>query len=84
MDARTVNDVKASPDGRYAVLSREGATNRRNGLVIVDMAIPSEPRVATFYENGITGGVHNMFADDDYLYALSDGDKYVIIDMTDI
>lgn len=84
VDARTVNDVKASPDGRYAVLSREGATNRRNGLVIVDMAIPSEPRVATVYENGITGGVHNMFADDDYLYALSDGDKYVIIDMTDI
>ena len=84
VDARTVNDVKASPDGRYAVLSREGATNRRNGLVIVDLAVPSEPRVATVYEEGITGGVHNMFADDDYLYALSDGDKYVIIDMTDI
>jgi hypothetical protein len=84
VDARTVNDVKASPDGRYAVLSREGATNRRNGLVIVDMAVPSEPRVATVYEEGITGGVHNMFAADDYLYALSDGDKYVIIDMSDI
>ena len=84
VDARTVNDVKASPDGRYAVLSREGATNRRNGLVIVDLAVPSEPRVATVYEEGITGGVHNMFAADDYLYALSDGDKYVIIDMTDI
>ena len=84
VDARTVNDVKASPDGRYAVLSREGATNRRNGLVIVDMAVPSEPRVATIYEEGITGGVHNMFADDDYLYALSDGDKYVIIDMSDV
>lgn len=84
VDARTVNDVKASPDGRYAVLSREGATNRRNGLVIVDLAEPSAPKVATVYEEGITGGVHNMFADDDYLYALSDGDKYVIIDMTDI
>lgn len=84
VDARTVNDVKASPDGRYAVLSREGATNRRNGLVIVDMADPSQPKVATVYEDGITGGVHNMFADNDYLYALSDGDKFVIIDMTDI
>jgi len=84
VDARTVNDVKASPDGRYAVLSREGATNRRNGLVIVDMAIPSKPKIATVYEDGITGGVHNMFADDDYLYALSDGDKFVIIDMTNI
>jgi hypothetical protein len=84
VDARTVNDVKASPDGRYVVLSREGATNRRNGLVIVDMADPRTPTVASIYEDGITGGVHNMFADDDYLYALSDGDKYVIIDVSDI
>ncbi|NNF12284.1 MAG: hypothetical protein HKN72_03630 [Gemmatimonadetes bacterium] len=84
VDARTVNDVKVSPDGRYAALSREGATNRRNGLVIVDLAQPQSPRVASIYEEGITGGVHNMFADDDYLYALSDGDKYVIIDMSDI
>jgi len=84
VDARTVNDVKVSPDGRYAVLSREGATNRRNGLVILDMADPRRPRVASVYEDGTTGGVHNMFADDDYLYALSDGDKYVIIDVSDI
>ncbi len=84
VDARTVNDVKASPDGRYAVLSREGATNRRNGLVILDMADPRHPKIASFYDEGITGGVHNMFADDDYLYALSDGDKYVIIDVRDI
>lgn len=84
VDARVVNDVKASPDGRYAVLSREGATNRRNGLVILDMADPRNPEVASIYEDGITGGVHNMFATDDYLYALSDGDKYVIVDVTDI
>jgi hypothetical protein len=84
VDARTVNDVKASPDGRYAVLSREGATNRRDGLVILDMADPRNPVVASFYDDGITGGVHNMFAEDDYLYALANGDKYVIIDMTDI
>ena len=84
VDARTINDVKASPDGRYAVLSREGATNRRDGLVILDMADPRNPRVAALYDEGITGGVHNMFAENDYLYALSNGDKYVIIDVTDI
>ncbi|MEX2472025.1 MAG: Ig-like domain-containing protein [Gemmatimonadota bacterium] len=84
VDARTVNDVKASPDGRYAVLSREGATNRRDGLVIVDMADPRNPVVASIFDEGITGGVHNMFAEDDYLYALSNGDKYVIVDMSDI
>lgn len=84
VDARTVNDVKTPPSGRYAALSREGATNRRNGLVILDMADPLDPTVASIYEDGITGGVHNMFATEEYLYALSDGDKYVIIDVRDI
>ena len=84
VDARTINDVKASPDGRYAVLSREGATNRRDGLVILDMSNPTNPVIASFYDEGITGGVHNMFAADDYLYALANGDKYVIIDVADI
>jgi hypothetical protein len=84
VDARTVNDVKASPDGRYAVISREGATNRRDGLVILDMSDPTNPTVASIFDEGITGGVHNMYAQDDLLFALAGGDKYVIIDMTDI
>jgi hypothetical protein len=84
VDARTVNDVKVSPDGRYAALSREGASNRRNGVVILDMADPSHPVIAsTFDSNGVTGGVHNMFATDDYLFALAGGDKWVIIDVRD-
>lgn len=84
VDARTVNDVKVSPDGRYAALSREGASNRRNGVVIIDLANPREPEIASIYDQGLTGGVHNMFAQDDYLFALSGGDKYVILDVTDI
>ena len=81
LDARTVNDVKVAPSGRYAALSREGASNRRNGVVILDMADPAHPRVAsTFESHGVTGGVHNMFATEDYLFALANGDKYVIID----
>jgi hypothetical protein len=82
IDARTVNDVKVAPNGRYAALSREGASNRRNGVVILDMANPAHPTVAsTFDSNGVTGGVHNMFATDDYLFALAGGDKFVIIDV---
>jgi hypothetical protein len=85
LDARTVNDVKVSPDARYAALSREGASNRRNGLVILDLADPAHPTVAsTFESNGVTGGVHNMFATDEHLFALAGGDKYVIIDVTDL
>ncbi len=84
VDARSVNDVKASPDGRYAVISREGASNRRNGVVILDMSTPAHPVVASVYDEGLTGGVHNVYATNDYLFALSGGDKYVILDMRDI
>ena len=84
VDARTINDVKASPDGRYAALSREGASNRRNGVVIVDLSNPRDPEIASTFDEGLTGGVHNMFATNDYLFALSGGDKYVILDVRDL
>ena len=85
VDARTVNDVKVSPDARYAAISREGASNRRNGAVILDLTDPAHPVIAsTFDTNGVTGGVHNMFATEDHLFALAGGDKYVIIDVTDL
>ena len=84
IDARTVNDVKVSPDGRYAALSREGASNRKNGVVILDLADPAHPTIASVYDDDLTGGVHNMFATNDYLFALSAGDKYVILDVTDL
>jgi hypothetical protein len=81
IDARTVNDVKVAPNGRWAALSREGASNRRNGVVMLDLANPAHPTIASTYDEGLTGGVHNMFATDDHLFALSAGDKYVILDV---
>ena len=35
VDARTVNDVKVSEDGDIAVISREGASDRKNGIVVL-------------------------------------------------
>jgi hypothetical protein len=84
VNGRTVNDVKVSPDGRYGVISREGASDRRNGVVIVDLSDPRDPKIASVYDEGLTGGVHNVFATDTHLFALSAGDKYVILDMSDI
>jgi hypothetical protein len=85
VDARTTNDVKTSPDGRYGAISREGASNRRNGVVILDLADPAHPRVASTFEgNGVTGGVHNMYATNDHLFVLAAGDKYVVLDMQDL
>lgn len=84
VDARTINDVTVSPDGRYGVLSREGASNRVNGIVILDLATPAHPKIAATFDEELTGGVHNMFATDDYLFAVSGGSKYVIVDVRDI
>ena len=84
VDARTINDVTVSPDGRYAALSREGASNRVNGVVILDLAVPAHPKIASTFDQELTGGVHNMFATNDHLFAISGGQKYVIIDVKDI
>jgi hypothetical protein len=84
IDARTINDVTVSPDGRYGVLSREGASNRVNGVVILDLADPAHPKVASTFDQELTGGVHNTFATNDHLFAVSGGSKYVIVDVKDI
>ena len=84
VDARTINDVTVSPDGRYGVLSREGASNRVNGVVILDLAQPAHPKIASTFDQELTGGVHNTFATNDHLFAVSGGSKYVIIDVRDI
>ncbi len=84
VDARVINDVTVSPDGRYGVLSREGASNRVNGVVLLDLATPAHPRIASTFSEQLTGGVHNVFATNEYLFAISGGDKYVIVDVRDI
>jgi len=84
VDARTINDVTVSPDARYAVMSREGASNRVNGVVFLDLADPAHPKVSSSFDTELTGGVHNMFATKDHLFAVSGGSKYVIINAEDI
>jgi hypothetical protein len=84
IDARIVNDVTVSPDGRWGVLSREGASNRVNGVVVLDLADPAHPKVTASFSEDLTGGVHNMFATNTHLFAISGGAKYVIIDMADL
>ena len=85
VDARSVNDMKVSPDTRYATMTREGASNRRNGVVILDLADPAHPKIASeVTDYGLTGGVHNAFPTNEHVFALAGGDKYVILDVSDI
>ena len=83
VDARTVNDVKISEDGRVGVISREGASNRKNGLVILDVSDPFNVAIITEYNDNLTGGVHNVFIYEDHIYALSAGTRYDIINISD-
>ncbi|PSQ83753.1 MAG: hypothetical protein BRD40_01710, partial [Bacteroidetes bacterium QS_1_65_9] len=83
VDARTVNDVKVSADGRTCIISREGASDRKNGIVILDCADPTDVSVVTEYTNRLTGGVHNLFIYEDHVYALSNGRRYEIINIED-
>jgi hypothetical protein len=61
VDARHINDVMATADGRWAVLTRENASSRRNGIVVLSLEDPAHPRVASEFTETVTGGVHSAF-----------------------
>ena len=71
VDARIVNDVKVSKDSKICVITKEGASNRKNGFVVLDISNPSDVKVLSEYTDGLTGGVHNIFIDNNHVYALN-------------
>ena len=83
VDARTVNDVKVSEDGKICVISREGASNRKNGLVIIDVSNPGDVSIISEFSERLTGGVHNVFIYKNHVYALSAGRKYYSVNIED-
>ena len=84
VDARVVNDVKVNGDATVAVITREGASDRRNGIVVLDLADPAHPVIADTYTKDLTGGVHNVFFHGDILYAIHNGTLDVhILDISD-
>jgi hypothetical protein len=60
-NTRRVNDVMTTPDGRFLVHTREGAADRRNGIVIASLEDPAHPKVIAEFTEGVTGGVHSAF-----------------------
>ncbi len=84
VDARVVNDVKVNRNATVAVITREGASDRRNGIVVLDITDPAHPVIADTYTNELTGGVHNVFFSGDILYAIHNGTLDVhILDLSD-
>ena len=81
VDARTVNDVKVSEDGKVCVISREGASNRKNGIVILDVSDPYNVEILSEYNDDLTGGVHNVFLYQNHVFAVNNGRKFDIINI---
>jgi hypothetical protein len=84
VDARIINDVSVGPSGRVGVMTREGASNRKNGIVFLDTEDPSKPRILSEFTETVTGGVHSAFIDDHYVYLTDDATGSMrIIDFRD-
>jgi hypothetical protein len=72
VDARIINDVSTTADGRILVISREGASNRKNGIAFFDTSDPAHPKPISEYTETVTGGVHSAFVDSHYVYLTDD------------
>ena len=83
-DARVINDISTTPDGKIGVISREGASNRKNGIVFLDTSQPAHPKVLSEFTETVTGGVHSAFINDHYDYITDDATGSLrVIDFAD-
>jgi hypothetical protein len=73
VDARTVNSVNIRADGALAALTHEGSLDGLNGVTLLNLADPLHPAVIARFTEGLETGVHNVWLEDDFLYAVADG-----------
>ncbi len=84
VDARVVNDVKVNEEATIAVITREAASDRRNGIVILDISEPAHPQILSTFTENLTAGVHNVWIEGDLVYVINDGTLAVhIVDISD-
>jgi len=84
VDAQLVNDVMTTEDGKYGVFSREGASNRKNGLKIFDASDACHPKVIADYTETVTGGVHSSYVYQGHVYLTDDATGSIrVIDIRD-
>ena len=85
VDARLVNDISTTADGKILVISREGASNRKNGIAFYDTSDPAHPKLISEYTATVTGGVHSAFVDGHYVYLTDDATGSMrVIDFADV
>ena len=72
VNTRLVNDMQTTADGNIMVLTREGADDRKNGIVIADTRDPLRPKQIADFTDGLTAGVHSV-----YIYEHATHGKFV-------
>src|SRR5713226_7414556 len=83
-DARIVNDVMTTEDGKYGVFSREGASNRKNGIVVFDASDACHPKPIAEYTETVSGGVHSSYVYRGHAYITDDATGSLrVIDLGD-
>ncbi len=83
-DAQIVNDVMTTEDGQFGVFSREGASTRKNGIVIFDARDACHPRPIAEYTETVSGGVHSSYVYQNHAYITDDATGSLrVIDIRD-
>ncbi len=88
-NTRRVNDVMSTPDGKFIVFTREGASDRKNGIVIASTEDPAHPKVISEFTETVTAGVHSAFVYQQekygtHVYLTNDGTGAMhVIDISD-
>ncbi|MEO6444744.1 MAG: Ig-like domain-containing protein [Gemmatimonadaceae bacterium] len=89
MNTRLVNDVMTTEDGKFLVATREGAADRKNGIVICSLEDPLHPKVISEFTDGVTAGVHSAYVNTQpkfgtFVYLTNDGTGAMhVIDIND-
>ena len=88
-NTRLVNDMQTTADGNYMVFTREGAADRKNGIVIADTRDPLHPKEISQFVDGVAAGVHSVYIYENpqygrYVFITNDGTGAIdIVNITD-
>jgi uncharacterized protein YjdB len=83
-NSRIVNDVMTTEDGKYGVFSREGASDRKNGIVVFDASDACHPKPISEYTSTVSGGVHSSYVYQGHVYLTDDATGSMrVIDIRD-
>lgn len=85
VDAHIINDVSLTADGKIGVITREGASTRKNGIVFLDTSDLAHPKIVSEYTATVTGGVHSAYIYNHYVFLTDDATGSMrVIDFKDV